>query len=74
MVTFLVIANVALWFSQTFEVKSVFNPIDIRYDYYGKTLWTILGHVSLPLMMFYRFHASVCLADIWKFAYEKGGH
>lgn len=73
MVTFLVISNVALWIMQTFEVKS-HGMQDNRYEFYGKELWTILGHMCLPLMMFYRFHASVCIGDIWKFSYEPSGH
>ncbi|KAJ8952073.1 hypothetical protein NQ318_010983 [Aromia moschata] len=73
MVTFLVICNVALWIMQTFEVKS-HGMQDNRYDFYGKELWTILGHMCLPLMMFYRFHASVCFGDIWKYAYEPSRH
>ncbi|KAJ8984452.1 hypothetical protein NQ317_012516 [Molorchus minor] len=47
MVTFLVICNVALWIMQTFEVKS-HGMQDNRYDFYGKELWTILGHMCLP--------------------------
>lgn len=73
MVTFLVISNVALWIMQTFEVKS-HGMQDNRYEFYGKELWTILGHMCLPLMMFYRFHASVCIGDIWKYSYEPSGH
>jgi hypothetical protein len=28
--------------------------------------------MTVPLTMFYRFHSSVCLVDIWKSAYERG--
>lgn len=34
-------------------------------------LWTLLSHLTLPLALFYRFHSSVCLADMWKAAYEE---
>ncbi|GLH13980.1 Proton channel OtopLc, partial [Gryllus bimaculatus] len=71
LVTFLVVCNVALWITETFEIKS-HDKIDDRYDVYGKVLWTIISHMTLPLTMFYRFHSSVCLADIWKSAYEPG--
>lgn len=69
LITFLIVCNVASWVSQTFEVES-HGLLDDRYEFYGKELWTILGHMCLPLMMFYRFHSSVCLVDIWKYAYE----
>ncbi|XP_067004725.2 proton channel OtopLc [Anabrus simplex] len=71
LVTFLVVCNVALWVTETFEIKS-HDKIDDPYEIYGKVLWTIISHMTLPLTMFYRFHSSVCLADIWKSAYERG--
>ncbi|XP_038213292.1 proton channel OtopLc-like [Zerene cesonia] len=68
---FLLIANVAMWMMYTFSYKSP-ESLDERYTYYGKVLWSILGHISLPLIMFYRFHSSVCFADIWDAAYKPG--
>ncbi|XP_018329870.1 proton channel OtopLc-like [Agrilus planipennis] len=69
---FLIIANVAIWINETFTYK---GDSDERYDYYGTTKWVIGGHIALPLKMFYRFHSSVCLVDIWKYAYEPSkGH
>ncbi|XP_030750787.1 proton channel OtopLc-like isoform X3 [Sitophilus oryzae] len=73
MVTFLIICNIAMWLMQTFEVKS--HGLDqYRQEFYTKELWSIVGHMCLPLMMFYRFHASACICDIWKFAYIPSGH
>ncbi|CAK1578287.1 unnamed protein product [Parnassius mnemosyne] len=66
---FLIIANVGMWLLYTFSYKSP-DSQDERYEYYGKVLWTKLGHVSLPFVMFYRFHSSVCFADIWYSAYK----
>ncbi|XP_077292403.1 proton channel OtopLc-like isoform X2 [Arctopsyche grandis] len=71
LITFLIVCNVATWIFETFSIKNA-DVEDARYEYYGKILWTILGHISTPLCMFYRFHSSVCLADIWKCAYEPG--
>ncbi|XP_046978888.1 proton channel OtopLc-like [Vanessa cardui] len=68
---FLLIANVSMWLFNTFSYKSP-ESLDERYEYYGKVLWSILGHISLPLIMFYRFHSSVCFADIWNAAYKPG--
>jgi len=68
-VTFLVVANVALWLLETFEIKNDAGNAD-KYEFYGKNLWTMISHLTLPLALFYRFHSSVCLADIWKSAYE----
>lgn len=71
LVTFLLIANVSLWIYYTFSVKTA-DVGDIRYGFYGDRAWSIINHVSLPLIMFYRFHASVCLVDIWRHSYEPG--
>ncbi|KDR08357.1 Otopetrin-3 [Zootermopsis nevadensis] len=71
LVTFLVVCNVAMWITETFEIKS-HDRRDDRYDVYGNVLWTMLSHMTVPLTMFYRFHSSVCLVDIWKSAYERG--
>ncbi|XP_066253962.1 proton channel OtopLc-like isoform X2 [Euwallacea similis] len=72
-VIFLVICNVAMWILQTFEVKS--HGLDnYRQEFYSRELWSIIGHMCLPLMMFYRFHSSVCIVDIWKYAYVPSGH
>uniref|UniRef100_A0A6A7FUR1 Otopetrin-2 isoform X2 n=1 Tax=Hirondellea gigas TaxID=1518452 RepID=A0A6A7FUR1_9CRUS len=69
-ITFLVVANVAMWLLETFEIKSDAGNAD-KYEFYGKNLWTMLSHLTLPLALFYRFHSSVCLADMWKTAYEE---
>ncbi|VDK41180.1 unnamed protein product [Taenia asiatica] len=33
-------------------------------------MWIIITHLSLPLIIFFRFHSTVCLADIWTNAYR----
>ncbi|XP_062541188.1 proton channel OtopLc-like [Armigeres subalbatus] len=71
LVTFMTIANVSLWIYYTFSVKTG-DFGDERYEFYGDVLWSILNHLSLPLIMFYRFHASVCLVDVWRHSYEPG--
>lgn len=68
-ITYLVVANVAMWLLQTFEIKSS-EGNELLYNFYGKELWTLLSHLTLPLALFYRFHSSVCLADMWKASYE----
>ncbi|VVC94848.1 unnamed protein product, partial [Leptidea sinapis] len=60
-----------MWIMYTFSFKSP-ESLDERYKYYGKVLWSILGHIALPLIMFYRFHSSVCFSDIWDAAYKPG--
>ena len=72
-ITFLICTNLILWLWETIEAKTPgYNKA--RKYYYGKIFWTILGHLLLPLTIFYRFHSSVALADIWASAYQAGTH
>ncbi|ODM94668.1 Otopetrin-1 [Orchesella cincta] len=73
LVTFLIVCNIAMWIIETFEIKSIYAQQE-QVFFYGSILWTLLSHMTLPLTLFYRFHSSVCLVDIWKSAYEAGGN
>ncbi|CAN8006618.1 unnamed protein product, partial [Ixodes hexagonus] len=68
-VSFLVVINIAMWIVYTFESKTA-SKFFMGRIYYGFQAWVIVEHTTIPLMLFYRFHSSVCLADIWKSAYE----
>ena len=68
-VTFLLVVNIAMWGINTFEVlRSDSNPVSV--NFYGLLLWNIITHMATPLVIFYRFHSTVCLANIWKNAYK----
>lgn len=73
-VTFLLLCNFAMWMMNTFETQTrEHNPVQL--DFYGPMTWSILIHMSVPLGIFYRFHSSVCLSNIWKNAWKlKPGH
>lgn len=73
LITFLVVCNVATWITETFEIKSR-DITDAKGVFYGDVWWTIIEHMTVPLTMFYRFHSSVCLVDIWKSAYQPAVH
>ena len=73
MITFLIFANLTLYLWDTIEAKTPGYSKGRKY-YYGTIFWTILGHLLLPLTIFYRFHSSVALADIWASAYQVGSH
>lgn len=42
-------------------------------EFYGKKNWVFLVRSFSPLTIFYRFHSSVCLAEVWKNAYSWKG-
>ncbi|KAI1730607.1 otopetrin domain-containing protein [Ditylenchus destructor] len=67
-VTFLLIANVSLFFFHTLEgMKSVFG--DTIASRRTRPYAALIVGVA-PLVVFYRFHSSVCLAEIWKHCYN----
>jgi len=69
-VTFLVITNISQWLMGSLLTKMHGHVGNYPLHYYGKTSWTMMQTFATPLALFYRFHASVCLADIWIGAYE----
>lgn len=69
MVTFLLVANMSLWIIYTLiKGRAQFRPTHL--DIYGGWAWTVITHVSMPLAIFYRFHSSICLFEIWKSVYK----
>jgi hypothetical protein len=69
LVTFLLVANLAMWTINSLEKnRAEFHPTHL--EFYGVWAWTIITHVSMPLAVFYRFHSTVCLLEIWKTAYK----
>lgn len=69
LVTFLLIMNMAMWFINTLvKGRAMFRQTHL--DFYGLWAWTIITHVSMPLAIFYRFHSTICLFEIWKSTYK----
>lgn len=69
LITFLIIANMAMWAVNALEKnRAEFRPTHLKF--YGDWAWTIITHVSMPLAIFYRFHSTICLFEIWKSAYK----
>lgn len=68
-ITFLLIVNMCMWLINTLiKGRAQFRPL--HFDYFGLWVWTIIVHVSMPLSIFYRFHASICFFEIWKSTYK----
>lgn len=71
-VTFLIITNMAMWIINVTEKnRAEFRPSHLAF--YGDWAWTIITHISMPLAIFYRFHSTICLFEIWKSAYKIKG-
>ena len=68
-VTFLLICNIALWGMSIFKVqRSEANPV--QEEFYGHVAWNVITHIALPFSILFRFHSTVCLANIWKHAWK----
>ena len=65
---FLIVGNLSVWILRTILCKNIDTPVQTLF--YGKIAWHLLMNINLPLLLFFRFHSSVCFADIWKVAYE----
>lgn len=68
-ITCLLLTNLALWLVNTFQVKWVIEK-SFQASYYHDMAWGILTRVLLPLLIFYRFHSSVCLSSAWSKIYR----
>lgn len=72
-VTFLLVANISIWIIYTLiKLRAGFRPTHL--EFFGPWPWTIITHVSMPLAIFYRFHSTICLFEIWKTTYKTKGH
>ncbi|ODM93811.1 Otopetrin-2 [Orchesella cincta] len=58
-----------MWLINALE-KSRGESHPAQLQFYGVWAWTIITHISMPLAIFYRFHSTVCLCEIWKRAYK----
>ncbi|OQV18239.1 hypothetical protein BV898_07635 [Hypsibius exemplaris] len=69
LVTFLLVCNFALFAIDSLEAwRQTYYPAQTRF--YGAWTWTIVMNIAIPLKIFYRFHSSVCLSEIWKKAWK----
>jgi hypothetical protein len=73
LVTFLLLCNLSLWCVNTFEAKKI-ETVSLHTTYYGYLPWSIISHLCIPLIIFFRFHSTVCLSEIWVSAYVMKKH
>lgn len=67
-ISFLLVANVAAWVFKSFQEKSL--AIQEEKAVFGDIAWPLILDITLPLLLFFRFHSSICLADMWHSVYE----
>lgn len=69
LITFLLFANITLWILDTFMTHNWVTQ-EIQLEFFGLLAWGVISRISLPLMIFYRFHSCVVLVEIWKNTYR----
>ncbi|KAA3672480.1 uncharacterized protein DEA37_0004504 [Paragonimus westermani] len=69
-IVFLLIANLALWLVNTFETRHTEQQLILYKHYFGLRTWSIITCCFIPLIIFFRFHSTVCLAQIWSSLYK----
>ena len=65
MCIFLSIFNGAVWFIVTFECQNITSTA-VEAEIFGLTAWVVIQRMTLPLCIFFRFHASVFSVELWK--------
>ncbi|EFX82850.1 hypothetical protein DAPPUDRAFT_302343 [Daphnia pulex] len=68
-ITFLMVTNFVMWAIITLE-KSRVDAHPVQSQFFGQWPWTIITNISSPLAIFYRYHSTVCLCEIWKRCYK----
>lgn len=69
-ITFLFIINISMFIMNLFEAEK-FGVSKIVLNFYGSQNWIYLVRSFSPLTIFYRFHSSVMLAEIWRNVYAE---
>lgn len=68
-VTFLMFSNAVLWAFDTFVLQNWMSQ-ELQLRFFGVLAWGVISRVSLPLLIFFRFHSCVLLLEIWKKSYQ----
>lgn len=69
LITFLLVCNFAMWLICTLWIgRSDSHPVQLQF--YGFWGWTIISRFCSPLSIFFRFHSTVCLCEVWKKLYK----
>ena len=68
--TFLLVCNLGLWITYNFEMQKL-DSTPGALEFYGKMAWIVIQRITLPLCVFFRFHSTVVLSELWKDVYKK---
>ena len=70
-VMFLLCANFALWLLRSLQIKQLDGETSSLADAYGELPRHLIVLVLVPFVIYYHFHSSASLGDIWSHAYRE---
>ena len=65
MCNFLMYFNFAMWIIDTFEVQNVSSGA-VESEVVGTVVWVVIQRMTLPMIIFFRFHAFVFCIELEK--------
>merc|ERR1711884_69793 len=65
MCNFLCAFNLSVWLIVTFECQNI-NSSMVEAQVFGLVAWVVIQRMTLPLCIFFRFHAAVFSIELWK--------
>ena len=68
-ITFLILCNLGMWVINTFELRDAYD-YSICKNYFGFAPWVIILNLTLPVSVYFRFHSTICLTQIWADTYK----
>ena len=68
-VTFLILLNLSMWVHYTFGLQKPLATV-LEEHYYSLKPWIIVQRITLPVIIFFRFHSLVLLVELWKNSYR----
>ena len=65
MCSYLALLNFSTWIIIVFESQNV-NSVTYEAEVFGVIGWAIIQRLTLPICIFFRFHAAVFSLELWK--------
>jgi hypothetical protein len=69
-VVFLLLLNLALWMLYSFEIQGGIYQVVASIDPTKSNEWIFATTLCKPLAIYFRFHSTTCLYQIWKKSYK----
>ena len=62
--------NIAQWMVYSLETREMYSYRQSQARTFNYTAMLIMTFLCVPLMIFFRFHSTCCLVEIWRHAFS----